>query len=457
MLAETVMRRTSMPVFRAYIMRRNKVHSWCCCRNCMAAYIFAKPAGGWGNMSSHTAKLVNSDGAAGDFLGHSVALDGLTAVAGASFHDTLGNFNQGAAYVFTGSPAGWSDMDETAKLRAIEKDDNFGNSVAMSGDTVVVGARFHDTLGNNSQGAAYVFVRTGSGWTDMLPAARLTASDGAEWDNFGNSVAMSGDTVVVGALGNADQGAAYVFVRPSSGWTTMIDTAKLTASDGIAGDHLGWSVDIMGDTVVAGAPSSSIVPGAAYVFVQPNSGWTDMTETAKLTPSDGVVSDEFGDAVAVDNNTVVVGAPDHNSFKGATYIYTRPQTGWKDTTETAKLTASDGAADDLLGWCVDIRGNIVVAGAPLHATGGNTFQGAAYVFERPSSGWAAMTETDKLVASDGVENDEFGMSVAISDRSVAIGSLNKEFTDRVNGAIYMYRYPKFPWAMFLPAINSGGQ
>src|SRR5205814_1320992 len=146
---------------------------------------------------------------------------------------------------------------------------------------------------------AYVFVKPTTGWANATQTAKLTASDGGEDNFFGFSVAVSGDTVVVGAGGNAvgsnfPQGAAYVFGKPTTGWTDATQTAKLTASDGAANDFFGNSVAVSGDTVVAGADGKDLDQGAAYVFVKPTSGWTSATQTAKLTASDGAANAFFG-------------------------------------------------------------------------------------------------------------------------------------------------------------------
>ena len=172
--------------------------------------------------------------------------------------------------------------------------DKFGYAVAVDGDIAVIGAYQDDGNGADS-GAAYVFTRVEGVWTQ---AAKLTASDGAAYDNFGISVAVDGDTVVVGAPGDdgagADSGSVYVFVKPTGGWATSTETAKLTASDGAALDYFGYSVAVDGDTVLVGAyqdddGDDSEDSGSAYVFTKPNSsgGWADWepmedTETAKL-------------------------------------------------------------------------------------------------------------------------------------------------------------------------------
>jgi hypothetical protein len=192
--------------------------------------------------------------------------------------------------------------------------DDFGASVAIDGNTVVVGALSKTVNGNQEQGSAYVFVKPANGWANMTQTAELTALDGQTYDELGCSVGISGNTVVAGACnatinGNPYQGAAYVFVEPAGGWTNMTETAKLTASDGSPYAYFGAAAAISGSTVVVGSPFGTIdnpEPGKAYVFEQASTGWTTMTQTAELTPSDGAVNDDFGYAVSVDSNTVIV-------------------------------------------------------------------------------------------------------------------------------------------------------
>ncbi|RMD82834.1 MAG: hypothetical protein D6815_08225 [Candidatus Dadabacteria bacterium] len=197
------------------------------------------------------AKLLASDGRGGDTFGWSVAVSGDTVVIGAPLKNIAGNSAQGAAYVFVRPPTGWADMTETAKLVASDgaPADGFGMSVAIDADTVVVGAPTSDVGGNIDQGSAYVFVKPSGGWAGTLTeSAKLVASDGASYDQLGNSVAISGDTVIAGAIGddvgaNSDQGSVYVFVKPAGGWTgTLVESAKLTASDGMPYDGFGASV-----------------------------------------------------------------------------------------------------------------------------------------------------------------------------------------------------------------------
>jgi uncharacterized protein (DUF2345 family) len=334
---------------------------------------------------------------------------------------------------------------QLAKLTASDgaANDYFGASVAISGDTVVVGAYGDDSY----KGSAYVFVRPGGGWaTTSTYTARLTASDGAAGDQFGASVAISGDTVVVGAYyddigGKDNQGSAYVFVRPGGGWVDMTETARLTASDGAAGDQFGASVAISGDTVVVGAPYDDGYKGSAYVFVRPAGVWaTTSTYTARLTASDRAANDYFGASVAISGDTVVVGAYGDDSEKGSAYVFVRPVGGWVDMTETAKLTASDGEAGDRFGYSVAISGDTVVVGAYGDDIGSNADQGSAYVFVRPGGGWVTTsTYTAKLTASDGAAEDYFGASVAISGDTVVVGALGDDIGSNADqGSAYIF-------------------
>jgi hypothetical protein len=210
--------------------------------------VYAHTSTGW----TQQAKLTASDAAAGDQLGYSVAISGSTAVVSA----LAKNAATGAAYVFTHTTTGWSQQ---AKLTASDaaSPDEFGSSVAVSGSTAVVGS-FNN---NSGAGAAYVFARSGTTWSQQ---AKLTASDAASGDAFGESVALYGSTAVVSApVKNSNTGAAYVFARSGTSWSQQ---AKLTASDGASGDSFGYSVAISGSTAVIGAYGHNNATGAGYVF-----------------------------------------------------------------------------------------------------------------------------------------------------------------------------------------------
>ena len=213
-------------------------------------------------------KLIASDGAASDFFGTSVAISGETAIVGSARDDIGANIDQGSAYVFVRNGTTWTQQ---TKLIAADgaASDFFGISVAISGNTAIVGSHDDDIGAKINQGSAYIFVRIGGIWTQQT---KLIAVDGAADDNFGWSVAISGDTAIVGShdddIGaNFAQGSAYIFVRIGGIWTQQ---TKLIASDGAASDQFGWSVAISGNTVIVGSPSDDIDAntnqGSAYIF-----------------------------------------------------------------------------------------------------------------------------------------------------------------------------------------------
>ncbi|MDO8632518.1 MAG: choice-of-anchor Q domain-containing protein, partial [Phycisphaerales bacterium] len=398
-------------------------------------------------MRNEYAKLTASDGAADDLFGTYAAISGDTMVVGTANN----NLNFAGAYVFVRSAGIWTQQ---ARLSASDGTDHdgFGMSVAVSGDNVFVGA-WYDDIGPNVQGSVYVFVRPGGGWADMTETAKLTASDGAEGDYFGSSLAVSGDTLVVGAFfddigANTEQGSAYVFIKPVGGWINMTQTAKLTASDGAFYDFFNGQVGVFGDTVVVGAALDDIGlnadQGSAYVFVKPGGGWADMTQTAKLTASDGVSQDVFGISVAISGDTVYVGAYlddiGPNANQGSVYVFVKPDVGWPiNMTQTAKLTASDGVSDDLFGRDVAVSGDYVVIGAPGDDIGLNSGQGSAYVFVKPGGGWSDMSQAAALAASDGAASDFLGVSVAVSGDSVVVGAYTDDIGLNLNqGSVYVF-------------------
>ncbi|MCK4342885.1 MAG: hypothetical protein KAY37_14320 [Phycisphaerae bacterium] len=390
-------------------------------------------------------KLLASDGVGSDYFGSSVSIDGDIAVVGAHFNDTSAQ-DAGTAYVFQYDGSNWV---EVAKLLATDGavGDWFGVSVSISGDVIVVGA----SGDNNSTGAAYVFVKPAGGWADTLNEdEKLIALDHADGDVFGCSVTISGDVAVIGAYGDDDNGpltgSAYVFERDDNGtpgdpsddiWTQL---AKLTASDAAGDDRFGTSVSISSDVVVIGTPHTDEVggnSGSAYVFEKPEGGWQDMTaETAKLTASDAADGDKLGGAVSISSDVAVIGAcedDDGGSSTGSAYVFVKLAGGWEDMNQTAKLTASDAFLEDRFGQSVSISGDMVIIGAPGHTA--TPVPGSAYVFEKPAVGWINMTETVKLIASDGAVGDYFGSFVSISSDMAVVGA---PFNDAAVGAAYVF-------------------
>jgi hypothetical protein len=312
--------------------------------------------------------------------------------------------------------------------------DQFGLSVSVSGDTAAVAARYDDDNGAES-GSVYVFVRSGGVWTQQ---AKLHPADGAADDQFGQSVVLPGETLVVGAHGDSDHGgntgSAYVFVRSGSTWTQQ---AKLVASDGMADDYFGWSVSVSGDTAVVGAwgvDGSDSHSGSAYVFVRNGTSWS---QQVKLVPSDGSADDvslSYGSSVSVSGDTVLVGAyrdSDNGPVSGSVYVYLRAGTTWS---EQAKLLASDGSQDDYFGQSVFLAGNTAVIGAYGDSDNGSA-SGSVYVFVRNGASWM---EQIKLLASDGEANDILGQPVSLSGSTVVAGAFGAAGGGIESGAAYVF-------------------
>ncbi|MFX0194869.1 MAG: Ig-like domain-containing protein [Candidatus Hodarchaeota archaeon] len=378
-------------------------------------------------------KLTASDVDASDYFGNSVAISGDTAVVGAPYAYGKNRYG-GAAYVFVRIEIYWV---EQAKLTASDGDsgDCFGWSVAISGGTVVVGARYADAI-DTASGAVYVYVRNGTSWREQ---AKLDASDGSKYDRFGESVAISEDeaTVVVGAPYETEQcenaGAVYVFRRDGTSWR---EQAKLTASDAGAEEYFGSSVAISGAIAVVGAPydkKEGQNVGSAYVFAWDGTA-AAWREQAKLTASDAGNA-HFGVSVAISGATVIIGAAVDDQFgynAGAVYVFGRDGTSWR---EQAKLIASDSRAYDKFGWSVAMseNGTTMAVGAPYDKEKENV--GKAYVFTWDGTA-AAWSEQAKLTASDGAEGDLFGSSVAISGGTAVVGAYCADPHGSLSGAAY---------------------
>ena len=293
--------------------------------------------------------------------------------------------------------------------------DFFGWSVAIDGDTALVGAYGVTVGGYKQQGAAYVFTKSDGIWNLN---ATLIADDGYAFDTFGSRVALSGNIAAIGAYQkDGGRGAVYVFSGSGANWSQK---ARLVADDGVANDCLGWSLAATGQTVLAGAPfvmTGQVQTGAIYVFAPAGGTWT---QTQKFFPDDINSGDFFGSTVAADGTTAVVAADGAlvgaNYGQGAVYVYDGAGGTW---TQQAKLTADDGAAFDNFGRSVAVSGSTVFVGAPYVVIDGNGFQGAAYVFSGSGSNWQ---QDQKLVASDGAADGYFGWSVAVSGDNALVGA-----------------------------------
>jgi hypothetical protein len=376
-------------------------------------------------------KLTAGDAAAGDEFGRYVSIDGGRAVVGAHFDDDAGD-RSGSAYVFNFNGTSWV---QEAKLAAADAGDEFGFSVGVDGDRIIVGAYLDDDLGLSS-GAAYIFKRNGTSW---FQEAKLTASGGSAGDQFGRNVAISGNRAVVGAhfhdngdvtnLGNS--GAAYVFKFDGTSWTPE---AKLTASDIAAGDNFGFRVSIDGERIAVGAYLNDDVPnnsGAAYIFKFDGTNWIEET---KLTANDAAADDQFGRFVSIDGDRAVIGAhqdDDAGSNSGAAYIFKRNGTSWS---QEAKLIASDADEGDDFGIGVAIDNDSVVVGARSDE-GAGINSGAAYIFTFDGTSWSQQA---KLTSSDLAAEDQFGRFVSIAGGRVMVGAYLDDDAGTSSGSAYIY-------------------
>ena len=341
-----------------------------------SAYVFERSDDGtW----SQTKKLVADDAEKSDYFGFAVAISGDTIVVGAYGNNNDVKPDSGSAYVFERSDGTWS---QTKKLVATDAAvlDYFGNSVAIIANTIVVGAYFDNNDGKNNSGSAYVFERSDDGiWSQTK---KLVADDAEKSDYFGRGVAISGDTIVVGAYrdnndGISNSGSAYVFVRSDDTWS---QTKKLVADDAEKSDYFGNAVAISGDTIVVGAyrDNNDVKPdsGSAYVFERSDGTWS---QTKKLVADDAADYDSFGNSVAIIANTIVVGAYfDNNDGKnnsGSAYVFVRSDDTWS---QTKKLVADDAERESYFGNAVAISGDTIVVGSTQRSSGSAYVYGIKY-------------------------------------------------------------------------------
>ncbi|MEZ4315097.1 MAG: FG-GAP repeat protein [Polyangiaceae bacterium] len=369
-------------------------------------------------------KLVASNGAAEDWFGLSVDVSGSTAVVGAPLDDELGNA-AGAAYVFDRAGGAWPERSKLVASGGIAIE-RFGVRVAISGNTLVAGAPDDD----GSVGAAYVFERAGEGWVQQ---AKLTPTQGHLGDRFGLAVAIAGNTIVVGSVladndNGVDAGAAYVFRREGASWS---EEARLLASDGAAFDTFGTGLAVQGNTVIVGAPQNDELgddAGAVYVFTRAQGAWS---EEAKLVATGGEAGDRFGGTVDIEGSTMLVGAvlADGGSGgtvpeAGAAFVFKRSSAGWL---QEARLGAGDGGTGDRFGAGLGILGNAVIVGSPNNDNDNGTDAGAVYFFRQVGTAWALES---KVLAFDGAAGDQLGESAAASGGIAVVGA---RFNDNANG------------------------
>ncbi len=383
-----------------------------------SVYVFVRSGGVW----SQQQKLTAADAAAGDRFGISVALEGATALVGADLDDDAAA-DAGSVYEFVEDGGSWVEQQEFAAADATARG-CFGRSVALKGDTALVGAVCG---GGAAAGSAFLFVRSGGVWSQQ---EELKASDGAVGDMFGGAVALEGERAVVGAswddAAGTASGSAYVFGRSGGVWSEL---AKLTAADAAEYDQFGTSVALSGGVVLIGAPEEDEGgqdAGAAYSYVAAAGGWS---QEQKLMGGANAAANLFGFSAAMAKDTLLVGAPGDGwaPGDGSVFVFTRSAGRW---VLEQTLSAGDPGSNAWFGWWVALSGDVAVVGAVDDSEVGPS-AGAAHVFARVGGTWM---EQQKLVASDAQAGDAFGAVVAHSGETVLITAYDADDA----GSVYLF-------------------
>ena len=369
-----------------------------------SAYVYHRQGANW----VETQKLYASDGALGDEFGYAVGISGDIAVITARGESPMGIFGAGSAYLFERSGSTWI---ETAKLFANDAtpEDHFGQAVAISGNRIVFGVSHDDPVGSGS-GSIYVFEKSGNLWSQFM---RLTPSGLAPGDAFGFSVAIDGDTIVVGSLGDEgpagqnNTGSAYVFDRDPGLW---VQRQKLIPSDPAMNQSFGVAVSVSGTMALIGAAHDSTagsIAGSVYAFEKQGSTWTQIQE---IKASDSNPQNQFGSFLAHAGNTAIIGAlsdSDSAFACGSAYEFRRVGSTW---IQAGKMLAADGTQGGLLGRSVALTGNAAIAGAPVTddacPTDPNCESGSVYVFELAPT--AVQYGSCKLTSACGNVDDHGG-------------------------------------------------
>jgi MYXO-CTERM domain-containing protein len=367
---------------------------------------------------SEVAKFYGTPAAASDLFGAGgLAVDGDTLIVGVPNNAAVSALS-GATFVFVQVGGTW--MQEAMLLpQPPENFAAFGRSVDLDADRAIVGA----PLQSVQVGGADIFVRSGSVWTHEQHFV-----GGVAPEELGTSVAIDGDTAVIGVPGRSSMGAASVYTRVGATWTLQ---QELVASDAALNDQFGASVDLEGDTIVVGAPlddDGAADNGSAYVFVRSVGVWA---QQAKLLASDLSANAQLGSPVVLDGDTALLTAANDNGQAGAVYAFIRVGSMWS---QQAKLVPTDLAPSAHFGGSISLRGDDALIGRSSDDVLGSG-SGSAYVFSRVASTW---TQSQKILASDGVSGDNFGAATALGAGFAVVTAPGDDDLFNLSGAAYSF-------------------
>jgi hypothetical protein len=314
----------------------------------------------------------------------------------------------------------------------------FGVSVGASGDTVVVGAMSAPSA-TGTPGAAYVFVRDGSIWVQQ---GKLIDADIVDGGFYGHAVAISGDTVIVGAPSGPTQfgpGAAYIYARSNGVWSLQ---QRILAADGQNSEQFGYAVAISGNTVLIGTPGDTpgtpYGHGSVYVYTRTGTTWSFQSKLVEPVP---VVANFFGAAVALHNDTALIGVSASDSYRGAAYVFARDNGVW---TQQARFTVADGEAFDQFGGAVSVHGDTAVVGAFVDRVNGQQRHGSAHVFVRQSGTWSGQAQ---LFPSGIGNTSQFGLGVAIENDTLLVGARHGDIGIGRQGVVAHYERAAGSWVL----------
>lgn len=397
------------------------------------AFVYSAPVLGWGELGAFSPQ----DAGAGDQFAASVVLHGDTLVVGAPSDDGPAGVDQGAAYLFYRSLGDVDAWGQVVKLTAADAaaGDAFGSSLALRYNKLAVGAPMDDGAAGADQGSVYLFYRNQGGVDNWGQVKKITAADASSGDQFGRALSLSADRLAVGApqadgAAGIDQGQAYLFYRNQGGADNWGQVTAVTASDAAAGDHFGSALSLAPDTLAVGAPlddgSAGVDQGAIYLYYRNTGGADSWGEHIKVTTSGAAANDHFGSAAALNQRTLLVGAPFADGAAGAdqgfAYLFTRNQDGVDAWGQVIRLTAVDAAAGDRFGAAAALDEGLALVGAS-HKNGplGST-QGAAYLFEHNKGGAEAWGLFTKLLSAQSDDANHFGSALALYGDIIAIGA-----------------------------------